>query len=147
MIVVAFACIFVWKHRRGNIAKRLDVLVAVAVLVTGLTFITAVFPPIVEIPTGPNQELRVMPPTAFPFTMQQYRDYDSDQFNYRIVIGWPDGVPIFEGVTTDDQSEFIHLAHFYTAMILGAYMVVGLTVILTIVYLFALRRREMIIPQ
>ncbi len=140
MIIVALTCFLVWKHQRGNIAKRIDVLVAISVLVTGLTFITAASPPMVEIPTGPNQELRVMPPTAFPFTMQQYRNYDLDQFYYRIVIGWPDGIPIYEGVANDDQSEFIHFAHLYTAMFLGAYMVVGLMVILVIVYLLALRR-------
>lgn len=142
MIIVALACYLVWKQERGNIAKRIDVLVAVAVLVTGLTFITAVSPPIVEIPTGPNQELRVMPPFAFPFTMQQYRNYDLQQFYYRIVIGWPDGIPIYEGVATDDQSEFMHFAYFYTAILLGGHMVVGLMVIIVIVYLFALRRQR-----
>jgi len=69
-----------------------------------MTVITTGSIPVVEIPTGPNQEFRMMPPTAFPFTMQQYRDYDSNQFYYRIVIGWPTGIPIYEwGIENDTR--------------------------------------------
>jgi len=130
------------KGLSGNIAKRVDVLVAIVAIVTGMTIITAASIPIVAISTGPNQELRVMPPTAFPITMQQYRDYDLGQFYYRIVIGWPDGIPIYEGVENYDQSEFIHLAHLNTAMLLGAYEIAGVMAILVIVYIFILRNQS-----
>lgn len=103
--------------------------------------------PVTEISTGSNQELRVMPPAAFPFTIQQYRDYDTNQFNYRIVIGWPDGIPIYESVTMDDQSEFIHLAHLSAGLLLGIYQLVGLAALLIVIYLFDRRRLNTEITQ
>ena len=107
----------------------------VGILITGITVAAAASLPIIEIPTGSDQELRVMPPTAYPFTMQQYRDYNTDQFYYRIVLGWPDGIPLYQGATMDDQSEYIHLAHLGAGVLLGLYMTAGLCVLLILAYL------------
>lgn len=142
MIFVVLACAVAWKRLQGKLDQRVVCITIIAVLVAGMTVVTAGSIPVVSIPAGPNQELRVMSPTSFPFTMQQYRDYDSDQFYYRIVIGWPDGIPIYEGVANDDQSEFIHLAHLNIALFLGAYVAAGTIMMLALVFLLELRKRN-----
>ncbi len=141
MIFVVLACIIAWNRPNKTIVNKALRITIIAVLVTGLVAITAGSFPIVEIPTGSNQELRVMPPTAYPFTVQQSRNYDTNQFSYRIVIGWPDGLPIFQSLAMDDQSEFIHLTHLYFAVLLGEYIVTGsLMVIAGLVFIEQLRR-------
>ena len=135
MIFVAIVCLLVWKSVQGERKSRLIRVGVVGVLITGLVAITAASLPMMEIPTGPDQELRVMPPAGFPFTMQQFRDYDTNQFTYRIVLGWPDGIPLFEGMLTDDQSEYIHLAHLVTAEILTVYLLIGTVIVLGSIYI------------
>lgn len=122
MILIVLACLGAWSRLGESRTKRAYAALFAGVLVAGMTTFTAASVPILEIPIGPEQELRVMPPTAFPFTIQQHRDYDTNQFYYRIVIGWPDGIQIFRTVATDDQSEFIHWTHFGMMVILGLYM-------------------------
>jgi hypothetical protein len=119
LIIAVIVCVLAWKRLDSKSIKRAFEIATIAMLAITFTAITAGSIPIIEIPTGPNQELRVMPPTAFPLTMQQHRNYDTNQFYYRIVIGWPDGVPIYKGLEVDDQSEFIHQTHYYTAIQLG----------------------------
>ncbi|MFW9808496.1 MAG: hypothetical protein ACFFE6_03855 [Candidatus Thorarchaeota archaeon] len=141
MIFVVLACIIAWNRQNNTIVNKTLRITIIAVLVTGLVAITSGSFPIVEIPAGSNQELRVMPPSAYPFTMQQYRDYDTNQFYYRIVIGWPDGLPIFQSLAMDDQSEFINLTHLYIGVLLGEYIVTGsLMVIAGLVFFEQLKR-------
>ena len=142
MIFVVLACVVARNRLQGKLSEKALGIAIIAVVIAGMTVITAGSIPVVEIPTSPNQELRVMPPTAFPLTMQQHRDYDSNQFYYRIVLGWPDGIPIYEGVATDDQSEFIHFTHLYMIVLLGEYLAVGTMMVLAVVLLLELRRRN-----
>jgi len=142
VIFIVLSCFVVWSRMRGKLIEKTIGLTIIAVLLTGMTVITAGSIPVVEIPTGLNQELRVMPPTAFPFTMQQFRDYDANQFYYRIVIGWPNGIPIYEGIAMDDQSEFIHLAHLHVGVLLGEYVSAGIMMTLAVIFLFELQRRK-----
>ena len=142
MIFVIIACAIAWKYISGRPTQKILRIAIIGIIVTGLTTAFAVSLPITDIPMGSEQELRVMPPTAFPLTMQQYRDYDTDKFSYRIVIGWPDGIPIFQGITYDDQSEYIHLAHLSTGILLGGYMIVGLVSVLLVIYLVEIRKAK-----
>lgn len=146
LILVALVGILAWKYLDGSFVKRAIKLFLITTLVTGLSVVpTGTI--LVEIPLGSNPVIfhspvmRVMPPTTFPFTMQQYRDYDLNQFYYRIVIGWPDGIPIYEGGPMDDQSEYIHLAHLQTTILLGAYVFVGQLAILALIYIHHLRKQ------
>lgn len=134
MIIPVIVCILAWNRLQGRLVERAFGMAIVAVLITGLTAATAGSIPVIEISTGPNQELRVMPFTAFPFTMQQHRNYDTNQFYYRIVIGWPNGPPIYEGLEVDDQSEFMHQTHFYTAILLGEDISAGLMMALSLFF-------------
>ena len=140
MILVIVACFLAWRYFSNEPIQKILRIAVVGLIMTGITTAVATSLPITEVSLGPTQELRVMPPTAFPFTMQQYRDYDSNQFYYRIVLGWPDGIQIYKGITQDDQSEYIHLAHLNTGILLGEYMLVGLVSILAVVSLFEARK-------
>ena len=119
----------------GEGRKKIIQIATIGILATGILTTAAASLPIVTVSTGVNQELRVMPPTEFPLTMQQYRDYDTHQFNYRIVLGWPDGFPIYESMLIDDQSEFIHITHIVAAAFLGIYQFTSLMVIIGLIYI------------
>jgi len=140
MILVIVACFLAWRYFSNEPIQKILRIAVVGLIMTGITTAVATSLPITEVSLGPTQELRVMPPTAFPFTMQQYRDYDSNQFYYRIVLGWPDGIQIYKGITQDDQSEYIHLAHLNTGILLGEYMFLGLVSILAVVSLLKARK-------
>ena len=135
MILAVLVCMYAWKRLRGKLLGRAIRMALIAVFITGMVAITAGSIPIIEIPTGPNQELRVMPQTAFPFTMQQFRDYDTGQFYYRIVVGWPNGFPIYQALPIDDQSEFIIRAHLYVTVLLGEAVSAGLMMSLSVLFL------------
>ena len=147
MILAVIVLAITWKHLKSTSINRAIKMALVAVVITAFTAITAGSFPIVEISTGSNQELRVMPPTAFPFTMQQYRDYDTSQFYYRIVVGWPNGLPLYEGMAVDDQSEFILRTHLYIAVLLGEDISAGLMISLSVLSFIEKRREQERITQ
>ncbi|TFG32820.1 hypothetical protein EU527_09320 [Candidatus Thorarchaeota archaeon] len=142
MLFVVIACVFAWLRLNGNTSQKLIRIALIGIVISGITVVLSASIPIISVPLGTEQELRVMPPTTFPLTMQQYRDYDADLFYYRIVLGWPDGLPVFEGVPFDDQSEFILRAHLNTGILLGGYMIAGLATLLVIIYLLELRKQK-----
>ena len=94
---------------------------------------------------GTEDVLRVQPPSTFPFTMQQHRDYEAGQFFYRIVIGWPDGLPVYEFPQSPDQSEFIHL-QYYVCTILLAFLSMG-GVVLALPIIWVLNRIDHDLPE
>jgi len=130
-----------WKLIQGEGRKKIIRMGIVGILITGAVTVTAGSLPVVSVSTGVDQELRVMPPAGFPLTMQQYRNYESNQFDYRIVLGWPDGLPIYESMLIDDQSEFIHVAHLVTATYLGLLLLTNLAIILGLIYIFEWQKR------
>jgi hypothetical protein len=140
MILVVLASCIAWMRSGGPLAERAVRTLIVTILVAGMTTIIAGSVPVAEIPLGTNETLRVMPGSAFPFTIQQYRDYDADLFSYRIVIGWPDGVTIYETALAEDQSHLIHWANFWAMAALGSWMLVGS--VATIAFLSALQYKR-----
>lgn len=140
MILVVLACVIAWARIGRRMTERVVGALLACLLVSGMTAIIAGSVPVVEIPTGPNQELRVMPPTAFPLAIQQHRDYDTDQFYYRIVLGWPDGIPVYQTVPTDDQSHLIRWTGFGMMVVLGLWMLLG--GMLTVAFMSALQWRR-----
>ena len=114
----------------------------IGVVTVVVTVLTASLGPIIDYPLGSNQALRVYPPTAYPFTMQQYRDYDASSFHYRIVVGWPDGVQIYSHAPTPDQSEFMHIQRFLTTVALGGYVAIGLLLSIPIIIAWEWRSRR-----
>jgi hypothetical protein len=140
MILVALAAGIAWTRSGGRLAESAVRTLAVIALVSGMTTIIAGSVPVAEIPVGANETLRVMPGAAFPFTIQQYRDYDAGVFSYRVVIGWPDGVSIYETAMAEDQSHLIRWSRYWTMAALASWMLVG--GILTTAFLSALQYKR-----
>jgi hypothetical protein len=125
MLVPILVPIIVWRRYRRQPEKQETYTFVLGFLTLVVTVVTGAFLPIVDVPIDSDQTLRVFPPTTFPFTMQQYRDYSTDQFHYRIVLGWPDGYPVYELESEDDQGHLIRQQHIQCAVELGSYMLVG----------------------
>jgi hypothetical protein len=50
--------------------------------------------------------------------MVGFHDLGAQIFNYRIVLGWPNGTPVVVLPTEDDQSEFMHIQRLTCGVIL-----------------------------
>ncbi|MHA1135568.1 MAG: hypothetical protein ACTSSE_03700 [Candidatus Thorarchaeota archaeon] len=110
-------------------------------LVAGIVLVSSSIGPILEIPAESEQTIRVFAPTAFPFTLQQHRDYNNNMFHYEIVVGWPDGLTIYETIPMDDQGEFILQRHIQTTVVLGLYVISGLALAFPVILAYQ-RLRE-----
>ncbi|MHA1907079.1 MAG: hypothetical protein ACW98Y_07280 [Candidatus Thorarchaeota archaeon] len=104
----------------------------------------ASLPPIIELPLGDDEALRVFSPAAYPFSIQQYRDYENRLFSYAIAIGWPEGTLIIQRRIMDDQSEFIHMEHYSSGLSLGLILLAGM---ITSVAILSLIDRRRLIPK
>ncbi len=122
MIFVILACFVAWRVLQRDSHERFNRLAVIVLLVTGLVVISAASLPIIHIYLGGNQELRVMPPTAFPFTLQQFWDHGPDLVQYRIVIGWPDGILIYERPLSHEVFGIMIYEHLLGATILAAFL-------------------------
>jgi len=142
MFVILLVCLGAWAHLGRRYRNRSKMVIVIGVVAVVVTVLTASLPPIIDYPLGSNQVLRVYPPTAYPFTMQQYRDYDASSFHYRIVVGWPDGVQIYSHASTPDQSEFMHIQRFLTTVALCGYVATGLLLSIPIVIAWEWRSRS-----
>ena len=142
MFVILLVCLGAWVHLGRRYRNRSKIVIVIGVVTVVVTVLTASLGPIIDYPLGSNQALRVYPPTAYPFTMQQYRDYDASSFHYRIVVGWPDGVQIYSHAPTPDQSEFMHIQRFLTTVALGGYVAIGLLLSIPIIIAWEWRSRR-----
>jgi hypothetical protein len=95
--------------------------------------------PILTIPIDDNEAFRVFSPAAYPFCIQQYRNYDTNMFSYSVNIGWPEGFPLLRLGLMEDQSHFIHAAHYSSGLFLG---LVLLTLVVVLVGTLTLVERK-----
>lgn len=130
MFVVIIVVVVVWVLIRQDKESRLALLLLAGLLSTYLVSVLAYMPPITEIALGAEEELRVFSPVAYPFSVQQYRDYAVRGFRYSIVLGWPRGLPVIQFPLLHDQSEFIHGQAYYSGLIMG---MLGLGIVLATV--------------
>ena len=77
MLVVMLVCVGAWMRLGKSYPHRIIVVVVLGIVAVGATTLTGSIPPITDYPMSQDQALRVYPPTAFPFTLQQHRDYDA----------------------------------------------------------------------
>ena len=126
MLVVMLVCVGTWMRLGKSYPHRIIVVVVLGIVAVGATTLTASIPPITDYPVSQDQALRVFPPTAFPFTLQQHRDYDAGLFHYRIVLGWPDGLQVFAFNPTSDWSEFMRFQLALAKLVLGGCLAIGL---------------------
>lgn len=126
MLVVMLVCVGAWMRLGKSYPRRIIVVVVLGIVAVGATTLTGSIPPITDYPMGQDQALRVYPPTAFPFTLQQHRDYDAGLFHYRIVLGWPDGLQVFAFNPRSDQSEYMAFQKALATLVLGGCLAIGL---------------------
>ncbi|MDF1537725.1 MAG: hypothetical protein P1Q69_02340 [Candidatus Thorarchaeota archaeon] len=119
MLVVYAVIILAWLLMRADKNPKTLVLLSVGLITSFIVAIMASLLPITEILIGENEALRVFSPAAYPFCIQQYRDYDVGIFGYILSFGWPEGIPLVQTSTYDDQSEFIHYEHYSIGLALG----------------------------
>lgn len=80
---------------------------------------------VLRYPVGQRSTTDVFAPSCFPFTIVGFHDFENQQFAYRIVFGWPDGIPILLFELMDDQSEFMNEQRFKCSIILGLLSLLG----------------------
>ncbi|MFW9787137.1 MAG: hypothetical protein ACFFE2_11065 [Candidatus Thorarchaeota archaeon] len=140
IVIVVVAWLLVSKTGWGQIVQ----LLSVGLVVSFIIAVMASLPPITEIPLSEDEALRVFSPVAYPFCIQQYRNYDANLFSYTISFGWPKGVPILQFALQEDQSHFIHAQHYFSGLSLGIFL---LLVVVVLVGLFTLIERKKIVPR
>jgi hypothetical protein len=119
LLIVIVIVIVAWLMV-GEIGKeKIVVLLSVGLITSFIVAVIASLPPIIEIPLSGNEAIRVFSPAAYPFCIQQYRNYDAHLFSYAVTLGWPEGTPLLQFALRDDQSEFIHEQHYLSGLSLG----------------------------
>ena len=133
LIVVAIVVILMWLCVRDfREMDKIVILLSTGLLISYIIAVLANLPPIIDIWLNENEALRTFPAHAYPFCIQQYRDYGAGLFSYALVIGWPEGIPVMQLALTDDQSEFIHMQHYFTGLILGIVLLVVVVILVSV---------------
>ncbi len=125
MLAVTLVSVCAWVRFRQHPQYQKQLVPLIAILAVGMTVLTGSIGLMVDFPLDSDRTLRVLPSTMFPLTMQQFRDYEAHQFSYRIVVGWPDGIPIYESELRDDRGESFMWEHLSATVVLGAYALLG----------------------
>jgi len=133
LIVVVIVVIIMWLCVRDfRDMDKIVILLSTGLLISYIIAVLANLPPIVDIPLSENEALRTYPAYAYPFCIQQYRDYSAGLFSYALIIGWPEGIPLMQLALTDDQSEFIHVQHYFTGLTLGLVLLLVVVILVSI---------------
>jgi len=143
LIVIAFVVI-AWLLAGETSTEKIVVLLSVGLITSFIVAVIASLPPIIDIPLSGNEAIRVYPPAAYPFCIQQYRDYDAHLFSYAVTFGWPEGIPLLQFALQEDQSHFIHAQHYFSGLSIGLLL---LLVIVVLVGLLTLIERKTIVPR
>ena len=107
-----------WVLRQKRARTRFPAVALVALLAVPASGGLGAIWPAVELWTDSQVRTLIFPPACYPFTIISVHDFDARLFSYRIVLGWPDGVPVVVLPTEDDQSEFMTIQHLTCAVIL-----------------------------
>jgi len=140
IIVIVAAWLLASKTGWGQIIQ----LLSVGLITSFIVAVMASLSPITEIPLSGDEALRVFSPAAYPFCIQQYRNYDANLFSYTVSFGWPEGIPLLQFALQEDQSHFIHAQHYFSGLSLGLLL---LLVVVVLVGLLTLIERKSIVPR
>lgn len=132
LLLVIFVVVIAWLLLDKTGIEMTVFLLSVGLITSYIVAVMASLFPITEILLGENEVLRVFSPAAFPFCIQQYRDYSAELFRYSICFGWPEGVPLLQFHLLDSQSEFIHMEHYRSGLSLGLFLLLGMAVLVGI---------------
>lgn len=127
LLVVIAVVIIAWLLVDETGTERIVILLSAGFVTSYIIAVLASLPPITEISLGANEVLRIFSPAAFPFCIQQYRDYSAELFSYTVCLGWPEGIPLLQLPLWDShQSEFIHEGHYSSGLGLGLLLLLGM---------------------
>jgi len=119
MIVVYAVIVIVWLLIRSKDEGKSEILFIVGLITCYIIAVMASLSPITEFQLDESVELRTFSPAAYPFCIQQLRNYTAYTIRYSLYFGWPEGILLFESATWDNQSEFIHFLHYSFGLMLG----------------------------
>ena len=119
MFIVIVTVVIAWLLASKSISEKIVVPLSVGLVTSYIVAVMASFPPIMTIPLSENEAIRVFSPVAYPFCIQQYRNYDASLFSYSVNIGWPEGFPLLQLGLQEDQSHLIHAQHYLSGLSLG----------------------------
>ncbi len=139
MILAVISLVIIWLLVDPQAKHKLPFLLSAGLILSYIIAVSASLPPILDIPLENNTALRAFPPYAFPFAILQYRDYNAGLFNYILALGWPEGIPLFQFATIDDQSEYISMQHYSAGLLVGVLLL--LSAIATVYALMELDKR------
>jgi hypothetical protein len=130
-LLIVFAIVIIaWLLVDEIGTEKIVILLSAGFIASYIVAVLASLPPITEILLGPNQVLRVFSPAAFPFCIQQYRDYSAELFSYTLSLGWPEGIPLLQlPLWTSHESIFIHEQHYRSGFSLGLLLLLVMTVL------------------
>jgi len=133
LLIVFVVVIIAWLLVDEIGTEKIVILLSAGFIASYIVAVLASMPPITEISLGPNEVLRVFSPAAFPFCIQQYRDYSAELFSYTVSLGWPEGIPLLQLPLWDThESIFIHEQHYRSGLSLGLLLLLGMTVLVGI---------------
>lgn len=140
MLIVIVTVVIAWLSARESTIEKTIFLLSVGLITSYIVAVMASFPPIMTIQLSENEALRVFSPTAYPFCIQQYRNYDTHLFSYTVSLGWPEGLSLLKLGLQEDQSHFIHAAHYFSGLFLGLVLLLLMTILVGSLTLIERRR-------
>jgi hypothetical protein len=102
LLIVIVAVVIAWLSAKNSATERIVVPLSVGLITSYIVAVLASFLPIITIPLGENEAIRVFSPVAYPLCIQQYRNYETSLFSYVLSLGWPDGIHLLESGLMDD---------------------------------------------
>jgi fucose 4-O-acetylase-like acetyltransferase len=144
LLIVIVAVVIAWLLASESIAEKIVIPLSVGLVISYIVAVMASFPPIMTIPFGENEAIRAYSPVAYPFCIQQYRNYDAHLFSYAVIFGWPEGTPLLQFALQEDQSHLMHAQHYLSGLSLGLLL---LLVVIVLVGTLSLIERKSAITR
>ena len=144
MIIVIIVIVAAWLLASKTGWEQIIQLLSIGLVTSFIVAVMASLSPITEIPLSGDEALRVFSPAAYPFCIQQYRNYEANLFSYTVSLGWPEGIPLLQFALQEDQSHFIHAQHYFSGLSLGLLL---LLVVVVLVGLLTLIERKSIVSR
>jgi hypothetical protein len=144
LLLVIVIIVIAWLLDGETGMKKIILLLSVGLVTSFIVAVMASLSPITEIPLSGSEVMRVYSPAAYPFCIQQYRNYDANLFSYAVSFGWPEGTPLVQLALQEDQSHFIHAQHYLSGLNLGLLL---LLVVIVLVGMLTLIERKSTITR
>ena len=142
MLIVIAIVVVGWLLASKTRWAQIIQLLSIGLVTSYIVAVMASLSPITEIPLSGDEVLRVFSPAAYPFCIQQYRNYDANLFSYTVSFGWPEGIPLVQFAPQEDQSHFIHAQHYFSGLSIGLLLL--LVVVILVGFLTLIERKSIV---